>query len=151
MQHKIHTKGDTKKIIFLCASMSCYKELVDIERQLIERGFIVNIPVSAGIMKKKNDFEVSHFKGVFTHGEKAEFIHKNFQKIAEGDSILVVNGEKNGTQGYIGANVLMEIGLAFYLKKKIYIWNPVAQGISYKEELDAFDVQYVNRNLDKLL
>lgn len=83
-----------KKTIFLCASMAFYKELVGIEKQLETKGFKVNIPVSAQIMKKKNDFEVSHFKGVFTHGEKAEFIHKNFREIAKGDSILVINNEK---------------------------------------------------------
>src|SRR5579883_2569328 len=116
-----------KQTIFLCASMAFYKELVDIEKQLEMKGFKVNIPVSAQIMKKKNDFEESHFKGVFTHGEKAEFIHKNFREIAKGESVLVINNEKNGIKGYIGANVLMEIGLAFYLKKKIYIWNHIEE------------------------
>ena len=108
-----------KKSIFLCASMSFYKELVEIEKELEAKGFKVNIPVSAQIMKEKNDFEVSHFKGVQTHEQKAQYIMINFEKIAHGDSILVINDLKNGINGYIGANVLMEIGLAFYLKKKI--------------------------------
>jgi GTPase involved in cell partitioning and DNA repair len=78
--------------------MAFYKELVEIEKQLIAKGFEVKIPVSAQVMKKRNDFEVSHFKDVFTHGEKAEFIHKNFREIAKSDSILVMNkGGWNGT------------------------------------------------------
>lgn len=130
--------------------MAFYRELIDIEKELEAKGFTVKIPVSAQIMKKKNDFEVAHFKGVFTHGEKAEFIHKNFQEIAKGNSILVVNGEKNGIKGYIGANVLMEIGLAFYLKKKIYIWNDVEPTAPYKEELLAFEVTFIHQDLHKI-
>lgn len=138
------------KTIFLCASMAFYKELVEIEAQLKKKGFTVKIPVSAQVMKKKNDFEVDHFKGVFTHGEKAKFIHKNFQEIAKSDSILVVNGEKNGIKGYIGANVLMEIGLAFYLSKMIYIWNDVDESASCREELFAFEVRFINHDLEKI-
>ncbi len=136
--------------IFLCASMAFYRELVDIEMKLVDKGFIVKIPVSAQIMKKKNDFEVSHFKGVFTHAEKAEFIQENFREIAKSDSILVVNNEKNGVKGYIGANVLMEIGLAYYLKKKIYIWNDTEASASYQEELLAFNVAFIRQDLEKL-
>lgn len=130
--------------------MAFYKELVDIEKKLEAKGFTVKIPVSAQIMKKKNDFEVSHFKGVFTHGGKAEFIHKNFEEIVDSNSILVVNNEKNGIKGYIGANVLMEIGLAFYLKKKIYIWNNVEETASCKEELLAFEVKFINKDISKV-
>src|SRR6185312_8921509 len=107
------------RTIFLCASMAFYKELVDVGEQLEKKGFLVNLPVSAQLMRKQNDFVVAHFKDTFTPNEKSKFIQTNFRKIAEGDSILVINGEKNGVKGYIGANVLMEIGLAFYLKKKI--------------------------------
>lgn len=121
-----------------------------IESQLIARGFTVNIPVSAHIMKKNNDFEVSHFKGVFSHKQKAGFIFKNFKKIVQGDAILVINNEKNGIKGYIGTNVLMEIGLAFFFKKKIFIWNPIPSDASYKEELLACGVKIINQNLDNI-
>lgn len=130
--------------------MSFYKKLVDIEEQLEKKGFEVFIPVSAQLMKEKNDFEVSHFKGVLTPEQKAQYIMTNFEKIAESDCILVINNKKNGINGYIGANVLMEIGLAFYLKKKIYIWNPIQEEASHKEELWAFNVTYINKNLDKI-
>jgi hypothetical protein len=101
-------------------------------------------------MKKKNDFDVTHFKGVQTNEQKAEFIQTNFKKIAKSDSILVINNTKNGVNGYIGPNVLMEIGLAFYLKKNIYIWNAIEENAPYKEELLAFNVMYINRDLSIL-
>lgn len=130
--------------------MAFYRELVKVEEQLESKGFTVNIPVSAKVMKKKNDFEVSHFKGVYTPKQKGEFVMTNFQEIAKGDSILVINNEKNGIKGYIGANVLMEIGLAFYLNKKIYIWNFIEDNASHKEELLAFGVTFINKDLNKI-
>ena len=136
--------------IFLCASMNFYKELVQVETDLISKGFEVEIPVSAKTMKAKNDFEVTHFKGVFTSEQKGLFIKENFANIAQGDAILVINNEKNGIQGYIGANVLMEIGLAFYLDKKIYIYNQYSVDAPYKEELLAFGVHVINQDLNKI-
>lgn len=130
--------------------MAFYKDLVEIEKQLVSKGLTVNIPVSAGIMKRKNDFDVSHFKGVFSPQQKRKFIQKNFEKIIAGDSILVINNEKNGVKGYIGANVLMEIGLAFHFKKKIYIWNNIEEHVPHKEELLSFDVKFINRDLKKI-
>lgn len=136
--------------IFLAASMNFYEELVRIEKNLVEKGFEVDIPVSAKTMKANNDFDVSHFKGVFTSTEKGEFIQENFRNIASSDAILVINNEKNGIKGYIGANVLMEIGVAFYLGKQIYIWNEYSEDSPYKEELLAFNVQVINQELNKI-
>lgn len=130
--------------------MAFYRDLVDIEKQLESRGFTVKIPVSAQTMKKNNDFEVSHFKGVFSYDDKRKFIAENFRNIAKSDSILVINNEKNGMKGYIGANVLMEIGLAFYLDKKIYIWNQIEENVPYAEELLSFGVKFVNKDLNKV-
>ena len=107
--------------IFLCASMNFYKELVQVETDLIAKGFEVDIPVSAKTMKAKNDFVVENFKGRTTSLQKGLYIKENFDNIASSDAILVINNEKNGILGYIGPNVLMEIGLAFHLNKKIFV------------------------------
>lgn len=138
------------KTIFLCSSMNFYKNLVEIEAMLVTKGWTVNIPVSAQKMKQAGNFDVSHFKNVFTPQEKGTFIQTNFKKIAEGDAILVINNNKNGIDGYIGANVLMEIGLAFYLKLPIFLWNPFPDDAPYKEELLAFQVQIINKDTDRI-
>ena len=66
---------------------------------------------------------------------KRTAIIDHFKKIEWGDAILVANFEKRGIEGYIGGNTLIEIGLAFYLKKPIYILNPVSSELSYKQEI----------------
>lgn len=136
--------------IFLAASMNFYEELVKIEFALKEKGFEVGIPVSAKLMKAKNDFVVDHFKGNTTSLQKGVYIKENFENIASCDAILVINNEKNGIKGYIGPNVLMEIGLAFYLNKKIFIWNQYPENAPYKDELLALQVQVINQDLEQI-
>lgn len=136
--------------IFLAASMNFYQELVQVERSLQDLAFTVEIPVSAKLMKAKNDFDVSHFKGATTSAQKGVLIKENFENIALADALLVINNEKNGIKGYIGANVLMEIGLAYYLGKTIYIWNPYPDDASYREEMLALGVIVINQDLSKI-
>lgn len=131
--------------------MNFYQVLVRIEYELQSIGFEVEIPVSAKTMKKNKDFEVSHFKGVFTYEQKGDFIRENFDNIAKSDAILIINNEKNGVRGYIGANVLMEIGFAFHLDKKIYLWNKTASDAPYNEELLAFNVKVINQDLSNIV
>ena len=62
------------------------------------------------------------------------YLRVHYKHICESDGVLVVNLEKNGIKNYIGGNALIEMGLAFYLKKSMYLLNPIPE-ISYKEEI----------------
>ena len=78
---------------------------------------------------------------------KEEAIKNHYDKIDWCDVILVVNHDKRGVAGYIGGNTLIEIGVAFYLKKKIYILNPVSSELSYKQEIMGMKPVFLNGNL----
>lgn len=130
--------------------MNFYQDLVRIEGLLRDQGHDIYIPQSAKVMKEKNDYEVSHVKGVLSYAERAQLIKKNFEEIRESDAILVINNDKNGMKNYIGPNVLMEIALAFYFGKRIYILNPVEPNSPYLEELRCFGVEEINGDLEKI-
>ncbi len=70
---------------------------------------------------------------IWDHKEGA--IRDHYEKIDWADVILVINEEKRGIAGYIGGNTLIEIGVAFYLRKTIFILNPVSSELSYKQEI----------------
>jgi hypothetical protein len=80
---------------------------------------------------------------------KKDAILLHFKKIEWCNAILVLNYSKNDIEGYIGANTLIEMGLALYLKKLIYLLNPVPD-ISYKEEILGMQPIVLNGNLDKI-
>lgn len=69
-----------------------------------------------------------------------------FEKVNWSDAILVLNYDKNNIIGYIGGNTLMEIGVAFFLKKKIYLLNLIPE-ISYKEEIIGMKPIIINGDL----
>jgi len=80
---------------------------------------------------------------------KAEAIFKHFEKVAWSDAILVMNYDKNNVKGYIGGNTLMEMAIAFWLKKKIYLLNQVPE-LPYKEEILGVKPIIINGDLTKI-
>ena len=79
-----------------------------------------------------------------------DFIRMHFDKIANSDAILVVNLEKNGIKNYIGGNTFAEIMLAFYLKKKIFLLNPIPTDeklSSIKNEIEVVKPIILNGDL----
>lgn len=74
-------------------------------------------------------------------------INDHYKKIDWCEGVLIVNHEKRGISGYVGGNTLIEIGVAFYLKKKIFILNPVSSVLSYKQEILGMKPLIINSDL----
>ncbi len=142
------------KTITICSSANFYRQAVDIQDQLQKHGYEVIIPITAERMKESGDFDVSHYKTWFAdandYGKKAELIRAHFDKIAAGDAILVLNYEKHGVQNYIGGNVLMEMSLAFYLEKPIFVINEAPKESTFLEEILGMQPVFLQGDVDKL-
>jgi hypothetical protein len=116
------------------------------------------VPAEFGSGKKVYFGEFIELNGgidVFPPGHKLwdlkeSAINDHYEKIDSCDSILVINHEKRGIEGYIGGNTLIEIGVAFYLKKKIYILNSVSSELSYKQEIMGMKPVMLNGELSKI-
>lgn len=136
--------------ITICGSIGFYKEMETVRDELMRRGHEVKIPELA--LEVPAEFgggkKMCFGQYIEEHGGMDAFpaghaiwnlkegaINDHYRKIEWCDGIVVVNPEKRGIAGYVGGNTLMEIGLAFYLKKKIYILNPVSAELSYKQEI----------------
>jgi len=128
-----------KQTIVICSSASFYKQVLKTRDALKKNGFNVAVPLTAGKMERSGDFDVSTYKTWYgdasTYGRKTFLTRHHFNKIVKGDSILVLNYEKNGKSGYIGGAVLSEMAIALHFNKKIYILNPIQEDVSYKEEI----------------
>lgn len=146
---KIKTKK--KHTVVICSSASFYRQVVDVEKDLKRRGFNVLIPLTANKMKKSGDFNVDTYKTWFadsnTYDRKTFLTKHHFNKVVKGDSILVLNYEKNGKAGYIGGAVLSEMAIALHFGKKIYILHPIQEDVSYKEEILGMMPVILNGNL----
>lgn len=143
-----------KKTIAICSSASFYKEVFDIQKELKNFGFKVIVPLTANTMKKTGDFKVETYKTWMERPEdykrKAYLTKKHFKEIEKGDVVLILNYKKNGKDGYIGGAVLSEMAIAFYLKKPIYILNPIDEKSSFKEEILGMFPKIINGKLEKI-
>lgn len=74
----------------------------------------------------------------------------HFKKIEWSDAVLVLNYDKNDIANYIGGNTFLEIGIAFYLGKKIYLFNDIPE-ISYKEEILGMKPVVIFEDLSKII
>ena len=152
--------------ITICGSIGFYKEMESARDELIKNGHEVKIPELAlevpqefGGGKKVYFGQYIEQNGgidAFPAGHdiwnmKEGAINNHYEKIDWCDGILVVNHEKRGVTGYVGGNTLIEVGVAFYLKKKIYIFNPVSSELSYKQEILGMKPVIINGDLSLIV
>ena len=105
--------------IYICGSMHFSKEMLKTKSELEKFGYSVSVPPDIDDCVKNPELNAD-----LEHCFRTNIQEKCFRKIAEHDAILILNYEKNGIKGYIGGATLMEIGLAQYLDKKIFLLYP---------------------------
>lgn len=116
-----------KETLTICGSFAELDLICRCCQRLEELGFNVLMPTEEFLVEISDVIE--YHQGLNTRKDKAEIIKKKrkgmekyLESISKSDGIFVVN-EKNGRE-YIGLNVALEIGYAFYLGKKIYLLKP---------------------------
>lgn len=126
-------------IIAICASFAFYSHVSTVEDDLTSLGHDVRVPETAKAMKLAGDFNIDPLVSneMSIIALKTEAIRQHFGEITSSDAILVVNDEKHGQVNYIGPNVLMEMGVAFALNKRIYILNELPKASPFISEIEA--------------
>jgi hypothetical protein len=140
------------KTIVICSSASFYRDLFPIQDALQSFGYRVVLPKTAHKMQKNNNFDVSShktwYKNPRDYHKKKALMDAHFKEIVKGDAILVVNLEKNGIKGYIGGNALMEITIAYFYRKPIFIFNDIAHDSLIKEEIYGVNPVFLKGDLN---
>jgi len=133
--------------ICICCSLSFTDEVKIIADRLHELGHEVLLPNGVIIDAiHKPDFDSVESK----RGNGYDFVREHFKKIEESDAILVCNFTKNGIDNYVGANTFLEMGFAYYVKKPIYVLNPLPDYKYINDELLNFDVKVINGDLSEI-
>ena len=148
-------------IITICSTIKFWPQILEVKKQLEEMGHEVLIPPhevknEAGDFIPVEEYYELRRKMMAEDGKehdwiwlrKKEAIMTHFNKVNQADVILVLNYEKNNIANYIGGNVLLEIGLAFWLGKPIYFINPIPTELSYTEELKGMQPIVINGDLN---
>ncbi len=62
----------------------------------------------------------------------------NIKNVEKCDVLLILNYSHRGIDNYVGGNSFIEMCIAFYLKKPIYLLNDIPENMPYTEEIKAF-------------
>jgi len=132
--------------IAICGSIKFYDEILRVEKELEKLGHSVSIPKKAeGV-----DYWTEDNRARVEAKKKFKFIGEHLDKIEQSDAILVVNITKKEAENYIGANTFLEMGFAYYRKKKIYLLNPLPDQSYIIDELLTFDPIILNGKLNAI-
>ncbi len=144
----------SKKVITLCSSANFYKHVNEIADELESKGYRAIVPETAKKMRKSGNYNVSAVKTWIKNEahlyKKQKLMDTNFKEVEHSDAILVINDKKHGAEGYIGPNVFMEMALAYYLKKPIYILNGVKDDSNIYEEVYGMGNIILDGDLSKI-
>lgn len=141
--------------ITICGSIAFFDEMLKLKTQLEQLGHEVKLPpteepdehgVMMPVIKYYQIRKTAKANETWVWDRKAEAMQEHFEKVAWSDAVIILNETKHGTVNYIGGNTLMEMGVAFYLKKKIFLINPIPE-MSYTEEIIGMKPTVINRNL----
>jgi len=88
--------------------------------------------------------------GDWVWDRKTDAMNLHFNKIDWADVILVTNYNKKDVKDYIGANTLIEMGLAFYQKKPIFLLNSIPD-TDCREEILGMKPTVINGDLSLLV
>jgi hypothetical protein len=137
-------------IITICGSCKFYREMRRVKNFLSNLGIEAILPdgIDEEIPIEARD-DIS-FDDLVLAKIEHDFIRKHFRNIKKADGILVLNYERKKIPGYIGGNTFLEIGLAFWLNKKIFLLNPVPK-MDYSAEIRAMAPIVTNGDLTKII
>ncbi len=117
------------------------KELKALGHQPILSNFVNSFPG-----KDDNAKEDIKLKQKF----EEDAMKRDWDRMKQADSLLVINIERYGIANYIGGNTLFELAAGYFSGKKIYLYNPIPEILYYKTEIEAIKPIILNGDLTKI-
>jgi hypothetical protein len=144
--------------ITICGSIAFYDKMMEKAEELRRLGHQVELPpaqvkdengdmisVKDYYLQRKNETDESSW----IWERKKEAMIRHFKNVEWGDAVLILNYDKNNIPNYIGANTFLEMGVALYLGKKIFLLNEIPE-VENKEEILGMKPVVINNNLKKI-
>ena len=112
--------------VTICGSMAHQEKFAAVARTLEAAGLRVRVPA----IEENVDWSSLAKEQVLA--KKKDYMDRHFANIARSRAVLVCNYEKNNEPGYIGANTLMEMAVAYVSGVPTYLLEKPDGGINSK-------------------
>lgn len=130
-------------------SMSFASKMFEVQETLTKQWHTVNL--SPGIkFFVENPNAKMDFEQELQFCKETGIMKRFFDEIETSEAILFLNYDKKWISGYIGASVLMEIGIAYHFDKKIFLINPIDKSQWYALEVLLTNPTIINGDLNKI-
>lgn len=134
--------------IFLVGSKSAYSKVPEVQSVLEKAGHVVTPP--NGYENPGKEAELKKMSPAEFQSWKKDMLKRDKEIIRANDAILVLNIDKGDLQNYIGGATFLEMYNAFDLGKKIYLLNPVLEGM-LKDEIEGMAPVILNGDFTKVI
>ena len=133
--------------IFIICSKRFFDRIPEIQNGLEKLGHELTFPNTYPIaeIEDKYRFLSEEERSAW----KATMFEKSLKSIEKNDAVLVLNFEKNGYKNYVGGATFLEMYDAFRLNKKIFMFNPIPEGI-LADEIGGFCPKIINGDLSEI-
>lgn len=136
-------------IISICGSMMFHKEMRQVQKELEAMGHTALVPKSIELMDTIGYVHPTIDEQRVAAKIEHDFIREHFRKIEKSDVILVLNYDKKGIKNYIGGNTFLEMGLAYWMNKRVYLLNPIPD-MDYLTEMHAMQPIVLHGDVSKI-
>ena len=96
----------------------------------------------------KNDVEKEEIK--LHQKYNLDAIKEFWNDMQDVDAVLALNLDRKGIPNYIGGNTFLELGFAYVLNKKIFLFNPIPDIHFYDTEIIAMRPVILNGDLARI-
>lgn len=136
--------------IAICGSMKFHREMREVKKTLETMGHAALVPKSIELFDRDGFIHPTADEERIAAKIEHDFIREHFRKIEQSDAILVLNYDNKGIANYIGGNTFLEMGLAFWLGKKILLLHPIPE-MDYKTEMHAMQPIVLHGDLKNIV
>lgn len=106
--------------IMIIGSMTFAKEMLQTKEELEKLGHTAEAPFDAEYHASDEE-AIDDLERNLQYCLENDVIWRGFQQVVNVDAVLVLNHPKNGIDGYVGTSTLMEIAIAHWYRKKIFL------------------------------
>ena len=131
-------------IITICGSMKFAKEMLETKEELERMGHTAHVARDTELCVKDPDLNDN-----IEHCSQNDVMRYHFGLIEKSDAVITLNHNKKGVDNYVGANTLIDMGIAHYLGKKIFLLNPIPD-LPCRTELHLMNPVLLEGDLGKL-